>query len=244
MLYKEYFKKIYSIMGEVEKTQAKHIEDAAKLIADSVEAGGILHVFGCGHSQMYAMEVFYRAGGLVTVNAILTPALSLEPKARLSSFGERVPGMAKEILDCERINEGDVLFIASTSARNNVPVEMAMEAKKRGMKVIVLISSAFANCVPSRHVSGKKAHEFADVVLDNCGQPGDALMSAEGVAAKFGPSSSVVGFAILQAVIVQTIDNLAKRKFDVPVWTSANMEGGDDLNKKHFEKYSKIIPSL
>lgn len=244
MLYKEYLKKIHDIFEKVEATQSDNIEKAANIIADSIQKGGILHVFGCGHSQMYAMEVFYRAGGLVPVNAILTPALSLEPKAPLSTAAERQEGLAKTILENEIVGEHDVMFIASTSARNSVPVEMAIEAKNKGMKVIVLMSSEFANGVTSRHKSGKKAHEFADVVLDNCGVLGDAIMELENVRAKFGPTSSVIGFAILQAVIVQTIENLANRNVDVPVWVSANLDNGENINKKYIEEYRGRISCL
>lgn len=244
MLYKEYLKKLHTIFEKVETTQAKNIEDAARIIADSISRGGILHVFGCGHSQMYAMEVFYRAGGLVPVNAILTPAISLEPNAPLSTQGERLEGLAKSILDNEVIGENDVLFIASTSARNNVPVEMAIEAKNKGMKVITLISLEFASNVTSRHKSGKKAYEFADVVLDNCGVLGDAIMEIEGLDAKFGPTSSVIGFAILQSIIVQTVENLSKEKVEIPIWVSANLDKGESINKKYIEKYRSRVSCL
>ena len=244
VLYKEYMKKIRSILDKVEETQTGNIEEAARLISDSIKKGGLLHVFGCGHSQMYAMEVFYRAGGLVPVNAILTPALSLEPKAPLSTHGERQEGLAKTILDNEVIGENDVMFIASTSARNAVPIEMAIEAKSRGMKVITLISSEFANNVTSRHKSGKKAHDFADVILDNCGVLGDAVMELEGLDAKFGPTSSVIGFTILQSIIVQTIDNLGKENKDVPIWVSANLDKGDNINKVYIKEYRNRVSCL
>lgn len=244
MLYKDYFQKIRSILDKVEETQSGNIEAAAAIISDSIKSGGLLHVFGCGHSQMYAMEVFYRAGGMVPVNPILTPMVSLTPKAPLSTAGERIPGVAKHILDSETIGEKDVMFIASTSARNALPVEMAMEAKKRGLKVIVLIASAHADAVSSRHASGKKAHEFADVVLDNCGVLGDAVMQIEGLNEKFGPTSSVIGFTILQSVIVQTVENLVKNKQTVEIWVSANTDAGDAHNKKYIEKYRGIISSL
>jgi uncharacterized phosphosugar-binding protein len=244
MLYKEYINKIYSILKKVEETQAANIEKAGRIISDSLAKGGILHVFGGGHSQMYAMEVFYRAGGLVPVNAILTPALALEPKAPLSTAAERQEGLAKTILDNEEIGENDVLFISSTSARNIVPIEMAIEARDRGMKVIVLMSSEFADNVTSRHKSGKKAYEFADVALDNCGVLGDAIMEIEGVDAKFGPTSSVIGFTILQSIIVQAIENLTIENVKVPIWVSSNLDQGDAINRNYIEKFRNKISCL
>lgn len=244
MLYKEYLNKVGEIMEKAAETQAGAIEESAKLIADSIAGGGLLHVFGCGHSQMYAMEVFYRAGGLVPVNAILPPALSLAPTAYLSTFGERVAGLAEAILKSEPVKEGDVMIIASTSARNNVPIEMAIEAKKRGLKVILLYSTAFAGSVTSRHVSGKLADAYADVALDNCGVSGDGVMEIDGVGAKFGPTSSVVGFALLQAVIVQTVENLHAKSVTPPIWVSSNLDKGDAINRAYMDQYSSRITCL
>jgi uncharacterized phosphosugar-binding protein len=244
MLYKDYLDKIKETLAKVEATQTENIEKAAVLVAEAIKKDGVLHVFGCGHSQMYAMEVFYRAGGLVPVNAILTPALSLEPTAPLSTFAERQEGLAKAILDNEVISEKDVILIASTSARNAVPIEMAIEAQRRGMKVIALISSNFAKSVTSRHPSGKKLYDFADVVLDNCGESGDAVMEISGLEAKFGPTSSIIGFTILQSIIVQTIDNLVKAGTNPPIWVSSNLDKGDNINKKHIDSYRNRISCL
>lgn len=244
MLYRQYFAKINELLAQVEETQGEAIVQAAKLVAAAVKEGGVLHVFGCGHSQMYAMEVFYRAGGLVPINAILTPALSLAPKAPLSTFGERQPGLAEAILDNEETSRHDVMLVASTSARNAVPIEMAMEAKERGMKVITLLSYGFARNVSSRHPSGKKTYDFADVVLDNCGVAGDAVMELEGLDAKFGPTSSVIGFAILQAVVVQTVELLVRDGVKPPIWVSSNLDKGDEINKKYIREYSKRISCL
>lgn len=244
MLYKNYLQKLNEILGKATDTQGKNIEQAAGYIADAIAGGGLFHLFGCGHSQMYAMEVFYRAGGLVPVNAILTPSLALAPCAPLSTFGERVPGLAGNILQNEPVKAGDALLIASTSARNNVPIEMAIEAKKLGLKVILLYSSEFAKSVTSRHTSGKLADAYADVLLDNCGVSGDAVMELAGMDAKFGPTSSVVGFALLQAVIVQTVDNLVKRGIKPPIWVSSNLDSGDAINHAYIEQYTSRITNL
>lgn len=244
MLYRQYFVKINELLAQVEKTQGENIFRAAELVAAAIKKGGVFHVFGCGHSQMYAMEVFYRAGGLVPVNAILTPALSLEPTAPLSTFGERQEGLAKAILDNEETSENDVMLVASTSARNAVPIEMAMEAKKRGMKVITLLSYDFARQVTSRHPTGKKTYDFADVVLDNCGVAGDAAMELEGLETRFGPTSSVVGFTILQAVVVQAVELLLQQGVKPPIWVSSNLDKGDEINKQYIREYKKRIGCL
>src|SRR5699024_4539193 len=181
MIFNDYFKEIHELLKKVEEKESENIVNASQIIADSIANDGVLHVFGCGHSQMYAMELFYRAGGLVPVNAILTPARSLAPTASFSTFGERQEGLAKLILDAENVKKQDVMLIVSTSGRNSVPIEMAIEAKNKGLKVIVLTSMAFTNEVTSRHKSGKKLYELADVVLDNHGESGDAALETSSV---------------------------------------------------------------
>ena len=244
MLYRKYFVKVNDIMKDMQETQGEAIEQAANLIADAIKNDGVLHVFGCGHSQMYAMEIFYRAGGLVPVNAILTPALALAPKAPLSTKGERIEGLAEDILNNEDTSENDVMLVASTSARNAAPIEMAEAAKKKGMKVITLLSKDFAESVSSRHPSGKKTYHFADVVLDNRGESGDAVMEMDELSTKFGPTSSIIGFTIIQAMVVQTVENLVKSGITPPIWVSSNLDEGDAINKKHITKYRKKISCL
>ena len=140
-------------------------------------ADRVIHVFGCGHSQMFAMEVFYRAGGLVPVNALLIPHLALFPKAKLSTMQERVEGFSKGYLDLEDTDEKDTMIIVSVSGRNAGVVDMALAAKEKGMKVVALVSSAFADATVSRHSSGKNLKEVADVVIDLKFVAGDAVLS-------------------------------------------------------------------
>jgi uncharacterized phosphosugar-binding protein len=244
MLGQQFIGKISEIMEEMKNTQWEQIEKAAVHVANAIEKDGLLHVFGCGHSQMYAEEVFYRAGGLVPVNAILEPSLSLRPEAPKSTWFERIHGYAKVVLDNEVVKPGDVMLIASTSGRNAVPVEMAMEAKSRGLIVVALTSRRFTDDVTSRHPSGKKLIDLADVILDNCGVSGDAIMEAEGFPVRFGPTSSIIGFTMIQAMIVQTVEELLSRGFHPPVWVSSNLDKGDEINRDYIREYKHRIKCL
>jgi len=244
MIYKDYFTKIEEILNEVANKEENNILEAADVIAKSIEGDGVIHVFGCGHSQMYAMELFYRAGGLVPVNAILPPALSLAPTAPISTFAERQEGLAKLILDKEMVHSQDVMIVISTSGRNPVPIEMAQEAANRGLKVIVLTSLEFSKKVSSRAKDGEKLYQLADVILDNHGVSGDAIMEAPGMSTKFGPTSSIVGFTILQSVVAQVIDNLNEKGITPPIYVSSNLDEGDAINKQHIENYRSRITCL
>lgn len=244
MLYKEYFNKVNQLLETVVSKEAASIQKAAKAIAEAVEKDGILHVFGSGHSQMFAMEVFYRAGGMVPANAILTLALSLAPSAPLSTFVERQEGFAKEILESEKVKEQDVIIVGSNSGRNAVPIEMALEAKARGLTVIALTSVEFSKGISSRHKSGKKLFEVADIVLDNHGEPGDAALELKGVQAKFAPTSSVIGLTILQSIVAETIENLNKKGIEAPIYVSSNLDKGDEINKRHIAKYRDRLSCL
>lgn len=239
-----YIEQIEEIIKRVKATQMDAINEASLLIKEAIKNDRLIHIFGCGHSQMYAEEVFYRAGGLVAVNAILEPALSLRPEATKSTWFERLDGYAKKILDSEETEKGDVIIIASTSGRNSVPIEMALEAKEKGLKVIALTSNEFTNDVTSRHASGKKLIDIADVILDNCGVSGDAVIEVEGFATKFGPTSSVIGFMILQSIIAQTISSLVEEGEEPSVWVSSNLDKGDDINKEHIKKYKSRVKCL
>ncbi|NBJ70366.1 MULTISPECIES: SIS domain-containing protein [Clostridia] len=244
MRYKDFFTNITNILHQVVEEEDENIIQAANIIKESIKNDGVLHVFGCGHSQMYAMELFYRAGGLVPVNAILSPPLSLAPSAPLSTFSERQEGLAKVILDGENVQQQDVMLIVSTSGRNVVPIEMAIEAKKKGLQVIALTSLSFSNEVESRYKNGEKLYQLADIVLDNHGEPGDAIMETPGLKSKFGSTSSIIGFTILQSIVVQVIENLVKDGGEPPIYVSSNLDKGDQINKRFIEKYRNRITCL
>lgn len=219
---------------------------AAQLMSDCIENDGVVHAFGSGHSQMFAMELFYRSGGLVPINALLYPHMSISPMAMLSSVFERLEGWALPALEMESIGEADIMICASVSGRNGSTVDMALAAKEKGMKVIALTSIAYSEQVPSRHSSGKKLMDIADVVIDLKCPLGDASMETKGVESRFGATSSILGMAIIEALACQTVENLAKKGIEVPLWVSANLDSakGKASNQANMKKYKDRVRFL
>lgn len=240
----KYFDEIRRLLNIVEESQSKAILEAADLICQALQTGHILHVFGTGHGHMLAEELFYRAGGLLPVNAILDSGLMLHDGALASSSLERLPGYAKIVLSKHVLQPGDVLLIASNSGVNAVPVEAAMVARDIGLKVIALTSLTHSKSVPARHPSGKKLFELADVVLDNCGCIGDATLEVEGLPGRIEATSTVIGASILHWLTFETIQQMLQKGFTPEIALSANVPGGDQHNLSGFGRYRGRVRSL
>ncbi|OYN87457.1 sugar isomerase domain-containing protein [Parenemella sanctibonifatiensis] len=201
-------------------SQLDVIRTTAAAIADSYGAGGTLWAFGTGHSHMIAEEIWGRAGGLTEVKAILEPALMLHEGLQKSSLTERLPGMAEVLLACRDIGADDVVLIASNSGRNAVPVEFARGCKERGATVVALTSVQHSRQTTSRAPNGEKLLDIADIVIDNCGEPGDAIMAND--PHPVGATSSMVGCMLVQALVVEVVAEMHRRGTPAPVLLSLN----------------------
>lgn len=187
--------------------------------------------------MILAEEVFYRAGSLVAINAMLDNGVSVHFGGTKSSRMERLEGYADIIIGQYDVRPGEAIIILSNSGRNAVPIEMAMAAKTKGLKVIAITSLAFSRSVPSRHSSGKRLFEVADIVIDNKVPPGDAVMEVGKLSQKMGPVSTIINAAILHTIIMQACQTMLEKGFLPPIWMSANLEGGDEFNLKYLSRY-------
>lgn len=228
----EYYKRIDEIMGEVFSAEAENMEIAARELAAANEEGRSIFGFGCNHAGLITLELFYRTGGMVTVNPIRAPGMMLElSPPTMTSEMERIPGYGRIILNNESCKAGDVLIIHSVSGRNAVTIDMAQCAREKGMTVIVLTNMNTATSVTSRHPSGKMLHDFASILIDNHGDHGDATVKLDGFEQKLASSSTVIGAAILNAITARASEILWERGIKPPVFMSGNIDGGDTYNK-------------
>lgn len=223
-------------------TQQDTLNKVSDLLAEKIENKNNVFVFGCSHAGILAEEVFYRTGGLADINPIFFPGFMLNTRPiTMTSQLERLPGLGKIILEQNHVSEGDLLILHSVSGRNTVPVDMALEAKRLGVTTVCITNISYSNAVTSRHPSGKRLFEVCDLVIDNCGDVGDAAITLDGLAEKIGPTSTAVGTALLNAIVIDAVEKMISDGIVPPVFMSANLNGGDEHNARIFEEYGDNI---
>lgn len=217
--------------GALEELEIPQILSAAALVANSLRSGGLIHMFGAGHSLLLAIEVFFRAGGLVAVNPILDRRLQFDGGVIESTEFERTFGSAREIARDAGFRGGDVGVVASNSGRNVLPIEIAFQMLSAGMKVIALTNLTQSKGGKSFHASGKMLYEVADAVLDNHCPVGDAAVQIPGISTRMGSVSTIAGSALLHAVFIEAAAQLAGEGNAPDVFQSVNVGAGtlDDL---------------
>ncbi|MEA2736313.1 MAG: hypothetical protein QOE14_2764 [Humisphaera sp.] len=217
-----YFRAIVELQQRVIETQRPLLIAVAQRMAETIGGGGRIFVFGTGHSHMLAEEGYARAGGLLSVVPIFYTALMLHESVALSAQVERTPGLAPGLLHRSGITAADMLFVYSNSGVNQLPVEMALEAKQRGITTVTVGSVAFARIAPLSAI-GKRLADVCDFAIDNGGVPGDGIVAVPGLDPKVGPTSTVIGALIWNALVVETTYRLQLAKGDAPVAVSFNM---------------------
>jgi uncharacterized phosphosugar-binding protein len=234
---KEYLQIVAGLLKKIEETQATQIAQAADLMADAIVQGHALFAFGAVHSSLPISDVFIRAGGLALLNLIKAPAMnSVEFDPPMVWIGmERLEGYGSLIARNAHLKPGDALIVVSVSGRNPVSVEVAMTAREKGLKVIVVTSLPYSQSLPSRHSSGKKLYELGDVVIDCLSIPGDAVLEHASLPVRFCATSGVVDTAILQTLMAETIERSILRGYTPPVFIAGNLDGHEDY-KMEFQR--------
>jgi len=240
----QYMDQMQDLLSRLRETQLEPVEAAAHCIATALEAGKRVFAFGTGHSHMLAEEIFYRAGGLVRIYPMLETALMLHESASKSSVLERLAEYGQALFDLYEPGAGDVLLIFSNSGRNAASIELARLCAEAGVHVIVITNKMHSATGLSRHASGKKLHDFGEIVLDNCGCVGDASVSIEGLPHRVAPTSTAAGTVLLGAMVAAAVQYMVDDGFSPEVFASSNIDGGDAVNEAYIQKYKKEIRAL
>jgi len=229
-------------LRRLQKEQGENIKTTAQHLYETVQNGGFVYVFGCTHAGILSQEAFYRTGGLVVVNPIMAPGLTCDvvPITHTSST-ERIEGYGKIIANSANLKKGDMLIVHSVSGRNSVPVELAEEAMKRGVYVVAITNMDYSSKSTPRHSNGKMLYECCDLVIDDCGIFGDAAIQVEGFPGYVSPTSTITGCAVINAICAETVALYVEAGIEPPVFMSANVDGGDEYNKRIMDKYKAQI---
>ena len=223
-------------------TQADALREGARLLKEATLRGRNIFAFGCSHAILPMLEMYYRTGGMATINPVRAPGLCLDvDPATMTSAMERMRDYGRVIVDGQPLGAGDVIIVHSVSGRNSVSIDVALRAKEKGAKVIVLTNLAMSRAVTSRHPDGVKLYEVGDVVIDNCGCLGDAAIDVPGVPEKVAPTSTAVGAALMNAMMAQAVADIVDAGGVPPVFVSANVDGGDEHNREMLKRYGSHI---
>ena len=233
--------------AEIRDEQGVNIAKAADMMAKAIANGGLVHVFGSGHSVIPALDIFPRYGSFPGFHPLLDP--------RLMWFNVLGPGGVRELLWLERqegympvflsnfkLLDKDVLLVFSHGGLNAAPVEAALEAKRLGLTVVGVTSLKNHRRAAATHSSGKKLADVADIVIDNCVPPEDALVRVEGVRGKVAAGSTIAAVAIAMALIAEISGILTKRGVQLQIFVSPNVEdSASSRNEEVFEEYARSV---
>jgi len=223
--------KAKSVMDEISKTQMENIKNAATVMADSIAAGKWVHTFGCGHATLPVEEMYPRIGGFVGFHPMIELPLTFfthivgEMGIHQFLFLERAEGFGKEIMKSYNFDPQDTMWLFSHSGINNVNIDIALEAKRIGMRVIVAGSANSFKDKQTRHSSGKKIFEIADIVIDTCVPAEDAAVPLKNHFDKVGPISTMAFVTVVWMTITTVAEILADRGVKLFIHPSHNLPG-------------------
>jgi uncharacterized phosphosugar-binding protein len=235
MLIDRYWEHVDELYGRVRSGQKEHIIRAGKMIAEAAAGGGCIHIHDTGH--IIDAELINRGGGLVLYKKLKYQLQVDNPvrKRDRSDMDASMEGLAAYVLKASGARPGDVLILGTVSGRTFGAVDLAFEAKKLGIKLILITSMTYASTVDAVHSSGKKLYEIADVVIDNCAPAAEGMMDVDGLEAKLCAASGLTAAFIMWSVTTVVVEELLKVGIMPGVLKSANFPGGNDYNKSFVE---------
>jgi uncharacterized phosphosugar-binding protein len=242
----KYFSQINEVLKQIEQTQRPAIEKAAAAMAKSIRSDGLVYLFGSGHSVIPVLDIFPRYGSFVGFCPIYDPRLMwfnvVGPGgARELLWLEREEGYAKNVLASYSLEPRDTIMVFSHGGLNAAPVEVATQAKARGLTVVTVSSHQNYRQSKATHSSGKQLSDLADVAIDNCVPPEDALVGVEGIKERFAAGSTVAVVTIAMALVAEVGSQLVKSGHKPPTFVSPNVGLEPDHNQQVFVQFARRI---
>ena len=240
----EYLDRCQQIIARVRATQMEAIERTAGWCADTIAQRGLVHLFGTGHSRMVVEEIWPRYGSFPGFHPIVELSMTHHTQVvgangqRQAMWIERQEGLGEVILSNFVFRAYDLMMVFSTSGANGVVVDVALGAKARGMKVVCVIAAEYSRLLPSGHSSGKKLADVADLVIDNCTPPGDAMVEIPGVDVPVGPGSTIGNTAVVNSMKCLIAAELARRGQPPLVLAGAHVMGAEASRQRFEDSYN------
>ncbi|MGN6404248.1 sugar isomerase domain-containing protein [Sinomonas sp.] len=248
-LAEQYFGKITELLQRIEKEESQAVDAVAGLLAGHIAEDRLVHVYGPGgHSNLASQEVFFRAGGLMHVSAVLDEGTLLSNGALRSMAIERTPGYGRIVIEDAGLGPGDVLILVNAYGINSALIDAALTAKEKSVTTIGISSRAHAEQTspdhPARHPRKLNLHDVVDHHLDTKVPIGDAVMEIAGVSEKTAAVSTFANAFTLNWLMTATIAKLSEMGIDPPLWRSGNAPGGDEANQKFIDRFKERVRKL
>ncbi|MGK0229013.1 MAG: putative phosphosugar-binding protein [Gammaproteobacteria bacterium] len=245
----DYLEGVVAIMRQIQCEEKGAMDAAARLLAKQIASDQLVHVFGPGgHSNLATQEVFFRAGGLMHMNAILDEGTLLSNGALRSMAMERTPGYGKLVIENQGLGSKDLLILVNAYGINAALIDAALTARERGVTLIGISSHAHANQTavdhPARHPSKQNLHELVDVAIDTKVPIGDAIVDIPGVNENTSAVSTFTNAIALNSLMIRTIVHLRDMGEEPPIWRSGNAPGGDEANAKFLDRFRGRVRAL
>jgi uncharacterized phosphosugar-binding protein len=237
-----YFDRVTALMRRILDEEKQSLDAAATRLAEQIAADRLVHVYGPGgHSNLAAQEIFFRAGGLMHVSAILDEGTLLSNGALRSMAVERTPGYGKIVIADNRLGAGDLLLLTNAYGINAALIDAALEAKARGAFVIGVSSREHAANTraehPARHPTKQNLHDVVDLTIDTKVPVGDAMIEVAGMGERIAAVSTFANAFALNCLVIRTVAKLVEQGVEPPVWRSGNAPGGDEANARFLARF-------
>ncbi len=245
----DYLEQVIAYMRECQNTEKDNLDAAARLMAEHIAKDRLVNVFGPGgHSNLATQELFFRAGGLMHINAILDEGTLLSNGALRSMAIERTPGYGRVVVENLRLGEDDLLILVNAYGINAALIDAALTAREAGVTLIGISSRQHAENTapdhPARHPTKQNLHDLVDVAIDTKVPVGDALLTIPGVKENTSAVSTFTNAIALNSLVIRTIVHLRDLGIEPPIWRSGNAPGGDEANGQFLDRFRGRVRAL